>query len=90
MQQGFIVYVYEDCIGYSKFQANDTTFIWIPTGYRDYDIRNNWELNTFSPIQELIFLDFANVKSNILFEIYGTLAEYMDGNVLMYLENDSD
>ncbi|KAH0749341.1 hypothetical protein KY290_028573 [Solanum tuberosum] len=85
LQQGFIV---EDCNAYSELQANNTNCVGLLTGCGDSAIRNNWELNTFSPIQEPMIPDFANVKSNITMpEIYGTLAEYMDADVLMNLDN---
>ncbi|WMV34916.1 hypothetical protein MTR67_028301 [Solanum verrucosum] len=85
LQQGFIV---EDCNAYSELQANNTNCVGLLTGCGDSAIRNNWELNTFSPIQEHMIPDFANVKSNITMpEIYGTLAEYMDADVLMNLDN---
>ncbi|KAG5601743.1 hypothetical protein H5410_033113 [Solanum commersonii] len=48
----------------------------LPKGTSTPAARNNWELNTFSPIQEPMIPDFAYVKSNITMpEIYGTLAE---------------
>ncbi|KAH0662574.1 hypothetical protein KY284_027505 [Solanum tuberosum] len=76
LQQGFIV---EDCNAYSELQANNTSFVGLLTGCGDSAIRNNWELNTFSPIQEPMIPDFAYVKSNITMpEIYGTLAEMFD------------
>ncbi|XP_027773376.1 NAC domain containing protein 52-like [Solanum pennellii] len=90
-QQGFIVDVNEDCNAYSEFQTNNSSFVGLLTGYGDYAIRNNWELNTFSPIQEPMIPDFANVKSNITMpDKYGTLAEYMDAGVLMNPENAFD
>ncbi|KAK4719071.1 hypothetical protein R3W88_017409 [Solanum pinnatisectum] len=85
LQQGFIV---EDCNAYLELQANNTSFVGLLTCCGDSAIRNNWELNTFPPIQEPMIPDFANVKSNITMpEIYGTLAEYMDADVLMNLDN---
>ncbi|KAK6787311.1 hypothetical protein RDI58_015836 [Solanum bulbocastanum] len=89
LQQGFIVGVNEDLNAYSELQANyNTSFVGLPTGSGDSAIRNNWELNTFSPIQEPMIPDFAYVKSNIIMpEIYGTLAEYMDADVWMNPDN---
>ncbi|WMV36275.1 hypothetical protein MTR67_029660 [Solanum verrucosum] len=72
LQQGFIVDVNEDCNAYSELQANNTNCVGLLTGCGDSAIRNNWELNTFSSIQEHMIPDFANVKSNITMpEIYG-------------------
>ncbi|XP_049365724.1 NAC domain-containing protein 13-like [Solanum verrucosum] len=88
LQQGFIVGVNEDCNAYSELQTNNTSFVGLLTGCGDSSIRNNWELNNFSPIQEPMIPDFANVKSNITMpETYGTLAEYMDADVLMNPDN---
>ncbi|KAH0749318.1 hypothetical protein KY290_028550 [Solanum tuberosum] len=88
LQQGFIVGVNEDCNAYSELQTNNTSFVGLLTGCGDSSIRNNWELNNFSPIQEPMIPDFANVKSNITMpEIYGTLAESMDADVLMNPDN---
>ncbi|KAH0660658.1 hypothetical protein KY285_027558 [Solanum tuberosum] len=88
LQQGFIVGVNADCNAYSELQTNNTSFVGLLTGCGDSSIRNNWELNNFSPIQEPMIPDFANVKSNITMpEIYGTLAEYMDADVLMNPDN---
>ncbi|KAK6787138.1 hypothetical protein RDI58_015663 [Solanum bulbocastanum] len=88
----------QDC----PFGVNEdriASFVGLLSGCGNSAIRNNQEapreengqleLNAFSQIQQPMFLDFANVKSNItMLEIYHTLAEYMGVDILMNPNNE--
>ncbi|KAK4721294.1 hypothetical protein R3W88_011527 [Solanum pinnatisectum] len=95
-------HLHQDC-PFGVNEDRIASFVGLLSGCGNSAIRNNQvqiqeapgeengqlELNTFSHIQQPMIPDFVNVKSNITMpEIYDTLAEYMDVDALMNLNNE--